>query len=144
RSAGRHFDRTGKYSAARPQCPRPAASSGLCSPAVADSIPSRHTTLAGAVGLFGLFAGLCAIFALVVTVFQWRAERAQTKWPLVSASIEHAEVAEHATSKGATTWSLRYRVRYDADWQEHVATVSSPSTSAAGEAAAMRAWLAQH
>ena len=109
-----------------------------------DSIPSRHTTLAGAVGLFGLFAGLCATFALVVTVFQWRAERAQTQWPLVSASIEHAEIAEYATSKGATTWSLRYRVRYDADWQERVATLSSRSTSAAGEVAALRAWLKRH
>jgi len=104
----------------------------------------RHTTLAGAVGLFGLFAGLCAIFALVVTVFEWRAERAQAQWPLVSAGIEHAEVAEHATSKGATTWSLHYRVRYPADWQEHVASLSSRSTSNARELAAMLAWLAQH
>lgn len=104
----------------------------------------RHTTLAGAVGLFGLFAGLCAIFAFVVTVFEWRAERAQAQWPVVSARIEHAELAEHARSKGSTTWSLRYRVRYDADWQERAASLSSGSTSSAADVAAMRAWLEQH
>ncbi len=96
----------------------------------------RHTTLAGAVGLFGLFAGLCAIFAFVVTVFEWRAERAQAHWPVVSARIEHAELT--------TTGSLRYRVRYDADWQDHAATLSSRGTSDARELAAIRAWLERH
>lgn len=100
-----------------------------------ESITSRHTTVAGAVGLFGLFAGLCAIFALVVTLFEWRAERAQAEWPLVSASIEQAELGAHA---------LRYRVRYDAQWQARLATVSSRNTNDARELAAMRAWLAQH
>jgi len=96
----------------------------------------RHTTLAGAIGLFGLFAGLCAISALVVTLFQWRAERAQAQWPVVSARIERAEL----TATGA----LHYRVRYDADWQEHAASLSSRSTSNERELAAMRAWLEQH
>lgn len=109
-----------------------------------DSITTRHTTLAGAVGLFGLFAGLCAIFAFVVTVFQWRADRAQAQWPVVSARIERAELEPHATGKGATTWSLRYRVRYDADWQERSASLSSRGTSNESELLAMRAWLAQH
>ena len=104
----------------------------------------RHTTLAGAAGLFGLFAGLCAIFALVVTLFVWRAERAQAQWPLVSARIERAELVEHVESNGGTSWALRYRVRYDADWQEHAASLSSRSTSNASELAAMRAWLEQH
>src|ERR687888_324909 len=72
------FRQEGKYSASRLQCPRPAARSVLSSPAVGDSVTQRHTTLAGAVGLFGLFAGLCAIFALVVTVFEWRVERTPT------------------------------------------------------------------
>jgi hypothetical protein len=116
----------------------------LCSPAVDDSVSSRHTTVAGAVGLFGLFAGLCAIFALVVTVFEWRAERAQAEWPVVPARIERAELEPHATSKGATTWSLRYRVRYAADWQERTASLSSRSTSSPADLPAMRAWLEQH
>ena len=100
-----------------------------------DPITARHTTLAGAVGLFGLFAGLCAIFAMAVTLFQWRAEDAQAQWPLTTGRIEHADLGAHA---------LRYRVRYDADWQERVATVSSHSTNDALELAAMSAWLAQH
>ena len=47
---------------------------------VGDSVPSsspRRTTVAGAVGLFGLFAGLCAVFALFATVADWREEAAQ-------------------------------------------------------------------
>ena len=104
----------------------------LRSPAMGDSMTVRHTTLAGALGLFGLFAGLCAIFALAVTLVEWRAERAQAEWPLVSAAIEQAEL----TASGA----LRYRVRYDGG----AATLSSRSTRAADELAAMRAWLAQH
>jgi len=99
---------------------------------VDDSITVRHTTLAGAVGLFGLFAGLCAVFALGVTFVEWRTERAQAEWPLASAAIEHAELS--------ATGALRYRVRYDAG----AATLSSRSTRAPAELAAMRAWLAQH
>ena len=95
-------------------------------------------------GLFGLFAGLCALFALGVTVLEWRTDHAQQGWPLVSARIDQAEIAEHATAKGATTWSLRYRVRYDADWQERAASLASRSTSNTRELAAMRTWLAQH
>lgn len=100
-----------------------------------DSISARHTTLAGAVGLFGFFAGLCAVFALAVTLVEWRAEQAQAQWPLAMARIERADLGAQA---------LRYRVRYDADWQERVTTVSSHSTSDAHELAAMRAWVAQH
>jgi hypothetical protein len=124
--------------------PAPAAGLPTMLAPVANSVTSRHTTLAGAVGLFGLFAGLCAIFALVVTLFEWRSERAQQQWPLVSARIEHADLEPHATSKGATTWSLRYRVRYDAEWQGHSVSLASRSTGNASELAAMRAWLSQH
>jgi hypothetical protein len=92
--------------------------------------------VAGAVGLFGLFAGLCAIFALLVTLFEWREERAQTNWPLASARIEQAEL----TAAG----SLRYRVRYETEWQERVATLSTGSTTNQLELARTRAWLAQH
>ena len=126
------FRQEGKYSASRLQCPRPAAGAVLSSPAVGDSVTQRHTTFAGAVGLFGLFAGLCAIFALVVTLFEWRVEHAQAQWPLASARIEHAELT--------TTGALRFRVSHDAG----VATLSSHSTNDARELAAMRVWLEQH
>jgi hypothetical protein len=102
---------------------------------VDDSNNQRHKTLAGAVGLFGFFAGLCAIFAMAVTFFEWREEDGQAQWPLAAARIERADLG---------TNTLRYRVRYVADWQERVATLSSHSTNDAQELAAMRAWLAQH
>jgi hypothetical protein len=102
---------------------------------VDDSISARHTTLAGAVGLFGFFAGLCAVFALAVTLVEWRTEHAEAQWPLTTARIEHADLGAAA---------LRYRVRYVADWQERAATLSSHSTNDAHKLAAMRTWLAQH
>jgi len=107
-------------------------------------VATRNTTPAGAVGLAGLFAGLCAVFALVVTVFEWRAERAQAAWPVASARVERGEVAESVGSGDSRSWSLRYRVRYDAGWQEQAVTVSSHSTSSVQDAAAMRAWAQEH
>jgi hypothetical protein len=74
-----------------------------------------RNTPAGVVGLFGLFAGLCAIFALVGTVVDWREEAAQARWPVVSALIEQSYVDSHRPKPhSAILWQLRYRVRYEA------------------------------
>ena len=114
---------------------------------VGDSVPSssrRRTTVAGAVGLFGLFAGLCAIFALFATVADWREEAAQARWPVVSARIEGGEVDPHRISHGGTSWQLRYRVRYEADGQERVATLTSRSEVSEEEPAKLHAWADKH
>ncbi len=114
-----------------------------------DPVPSsapRRTTLAGAVGLFGLFAGLCAIFVLAATVADWRDEAAQARWPVVSALIERSDVDPHRVSQssgGGTVWQLRYRVRYEAAG-ERVATLSSRSERSEDEVAKLHAWAARH
>jgi len=113
---------------------------------VGDPVPSsppRRTTVAGAVGLFGLFAGLCAILALFATVSDWRDETAQAQWPVVSALIVGVEVDPRRDSHGATTWQLRCRVRYEADG-ERVATLSSRSERSDDEVAKLHAWAARH
>jgi len=111
--------------------------------AVPSSSP-RRTTVAGAVGLFGLFAGLCAILVLVATVADWREEAAQARWPVVSARIEGGEVDPHRISHGGTSWQLRYRVRYEADGQERVATLTSRSEVSEEEPAKLHAWAVEH
>lgn len=103
-----------------------------------------RTTVAGAVGLFGLFSGLCAIFALVGTVVDWREESAQARWPVVSARIEGGEVDPHRISHGGTTWQLRYKVRYVAEGQERVATLTTRSENSDDEPAALHAWAVRH
>lgn len=103
-----------------------------------------RNTPAGVVGLFGLFAGLCTIFALVGTVVDWREEAAQARWPVVSASIEQGYVDSRRPKPHSGILSeLRYRVRYQAAG-ERVATVTSHPESSDGEVAKLHAWAAKH
>ena len=111
-----------------------------------DSVPSslpRRTTVAGAVGLFGLVAGLCAMLAAFATLSDWRDETAQARWPVVSALIVGGEVDPSRDSHGGTAWQLRYRVRYEAEG-ERVATLSSRSERSDDEVAKLHAWAARH
>lgn len=104
----------------------------------------RRNTPAGVVGLFGLFAGLCTIFALVGALVDWREEAAQARWPVVSALIEQGYVdSRRPKPHSAILWELRYRVRYQAAG-ERVATVTSHSESSDGEVAKLHAWAAKH
>jgi hypothetical protein len=107
----------------------------------------RHNTAAGVLSLFGLCAGLATMFALVVTVMDWRDESAQARWPVVSASIDRGAVTSYRrfqSDGGGTVWQLRYRLRYEIDGEERTATLSSRSASSDDEVAKLRAWAAQH
>src|SRR4029077_192362 len=100
----------------------------------------RRNTPAGLTGVLGLFAGLCTVFVLFATVADWREEAAQARWPVVSARIEGGEVDPNRISHGGTSWRLRYRVRYEADGQERVATLTSRSEVSDEEPAKLHAW----
>jgi hypothetical protein len=104
----------------------------------------RHSTPAGVVGLFGLFSGLCAVFAALVTLGEWRDDTARAAWPHASALIEQGYVSEDRPRGGSTTWRLRYRVRYEVDGRETRALLTSYSTNSQGEAAKMQAWARRH
>jgi hypothetical protein len=107
----------------------------------------RHTTMAGAVGLFGLFAGLCAAFALVVTVVEWHEGTAQARWPAVSALIERGGVDTRRVDRvgsSRTVWQLDYRVRYTVDDREQVGRLLSHTSNSDEEAAKLFAWARQH
>ncbi len=53
----------------------------------------------GIVGLLGVFAGLCTIFALVVTVAEGWQEQAQAKWPVATARVERCGLHPTSTSR---------------------------------------------
>jgi hypothetical protein len=97
-------------------------------------------------GLFGLFAGLCAIFAGCVTLSDWYSQTTQARWPVVSAIVERGDVVatSRAPKDGGTVWNLRYRVRYELNGKQLIATPTSNSVFSEAEAARLRAWAAQH
>jgi Protein of unknown function (DUF3592) len=97
-------------------------------------------------GLFGLFAGLCAIFAGCATLSDWYSQTTRARWPVVSAIVERGDVVatSRAPKDGGTVWNLRYRVRYELNGKQLIATPTSNSVFSEAEAARLRAWAAQH
>jgi hypothetical protein len=117
---------------------------------MADLNPARATqqmTASGFAGLFDLFAGLCAIFAVCATVADWYSETAQARWPLVSAVVERADVVVSARTPkdgGGNVWKLRYSVRYALNGEARSTTLTSPSVFSETKAAELQSWAAQH
>jgi Protein of unknown function (DUF3592) len=116
---------------------------------MADFTFSRTTqqmTASSFAGLFGLFAGLCAIFAGCVTLGDWYSQTRQARWPVVSAIVERGDVVatSRAPKDGGMVWNLRYRVRYELNGTQLIATPTSNSVFSEAEAAKLRAWAAQH
>jgi hypothetical protein len=108
---------------------------------------TQQMTAAGFAGLFGLFAGLCTIFALCVTLVDWHDESTQARWPVVSAVVDRADVVASARAPkdgGGTVWKLRYRVRYELNGEARAATLTSRSVFSEAEAATLQSWAAQH
>jgi hypothetical protein len=105
---------------------------------------AQKTTAAGAVAMFGLFAGLCAIVALLATFVDWRDERAREQWPVATATIDRGAVDTYRNSRGGIRWQLRYRVRYEVDGKPQAATLTSRSTQSSEEAGEFEAWAKRH
>jgi len=108
---------------------------------------TRQSTAAALAGLFGLFAGLCAIFAGCVTLSDWYSETTQARWPVVSAAIDRAEiVASRRAPKdgGGELWRLSTRVRYDVNGETRTATLTSRTVYSEEEVARLQTWAGQH
>jgi hypothetical protein len=108
---------------------------------------TQQTTPSGVVGLLGLFAGLCVIFAGCVALIDWHAEATQARWPRVSAVVERAEVivAERDPKEGGrTSWYVRARVRYDVNGKAQATTVTSRSAFSETDAEKLQSWAEQH
>jgi hypothetical protein len=98
-------------------------------------------------GLFGLFAGLCAFFAVCATIVDWHSLSAQANWPVVSAVVERADmVTSVRTPKegGGKVWKLRLSLRYEFDGETRTTVLNSRSAFSETNAADLQAWAAQH
>jgi len=81
-------------------------------------------------GFFGLFAGLCTVFALVVTVAEAWVEHPQAQWPQAAARVQRCGLDVY-THNPETYWidcSLVYAVRGE-DIVSHVHSRSIPAPS---------------
>jgi hypothetical protein len=101
----------------------------------------------GFAGLLGLFAGLCAIFAVFITLSDWHQETTQARWPVLSAVVDRADVVASVRAPkhgGGTEWKLRYRLRYELNGEARMATLTSRAVFSETEAAKLQSWAAQH
>lgn len=78
--------------------------------------------------LLGLFAGLCTVFALVVTIAEAWQEHKQAQWPEVSARI--VQCGLHIYTHRRESYRIDCSVSYRVGDEENVAHVYSRSTPA--------------
>lgn len=109
--------------------------------------PKQQMKGSGLAALFGLFAGLCAIFAGSVILSDWYSEITQARWPVVSAVVERADViASERDPKdgGGTSWNLNSHVQFDVNGEARTATLRSRSFVSAPDVAWLQSWATQH
>jgi hypothetical protein len=108
---------------------------------------SRQMTASGFAGLFGLFAGICAVFAGCVGLSDWRDEIIQARWPVVSAVVERANVTASVRALkdgGRKTWELSTRVSFEANGEARSATLFSRTAYSEEDAEKLHSWAAHH
>jgi hypothetical protein len=98
-------------------------------------------------GFFGLLMGLFATLALIAAAVDWSDETAQAHWPLVSAVIDRGEVTASRRAQsdgGGMTRKLNYRVRFDVNGHEQIASITLPSATSESQGAELQSWAARH
>ena len=88
--------------------------------------PKSQLTWRGFVGLMGFFAGLCTIFALVVTVAEAWQEHNQAQWPVATSRIQGCDLDPVSTGS-RDKYYIRCRLSYVVGGEEVVAKVYSRS-----------------
>jgi hypothetical protein len=115
-----------------------------------EGVPKRQLAWV-ALPVLGLFAGLCSIFALVVTVAEGWQEHAQAQWPEAMARVQGCGVDLY-TYQSEAYW-IDCRISYLVGAEEIVAEVHSRTTPAprrlvwqypAGQIGLMQEWVDQH
>lgn len=118
--------------------------------------PKSRATLQGLIGLLGLFAGLCSIFALVVSIAEGWQEHEQSRWPQATARIQRCAVEEHQgfrSSRPRYTSYIECRIGYVIGEKEVAAKIRSgsvPSPARAiwvyptGRVEQMQSWIDEH
>ena len=90
------------------------------------SAPKTQLMWRGIVGLLGLFAGLCTIFALVVTVAEGWQEHIQAQWPEATSHVEKCYLHQ-SSSRRQDRYYIDCRLSYVVGAEEFVAKVYSGS-----------------
>ena len=93
-------------------------------------VPKGRMIVQGVAGFLGLFAGLCTIFALIVTVAEAWQEHAETQWPEVTANVDECYL--HQTSTGRRDrYYIDCRLSYAVGAEQIVAHVYSTNVPSA-------------
>jgi hypothetical protein len=102
--------------------------------------------------VFGLTAGLCTVFALVVTSAQAWQEHVQAQWPEATAQVQHCALEIHTYQPKKNYW-INCNVSYEVHGDEVLSRVHSLSTPApelvvveypAGQFSRMQEWVDAH
>ena len=98
-------------------------------------------------GFLSLFAALCTIFALGVTVAEaWR-EHTQSSWPAVSASIQCCALDTYVRVRGgvrSTRSRITCDIQYAANGEDVQARLHSASSSSEKDISRMQHWVSEH
>jgi Protein of unknown function (DUF3592) len=86
--------------------------------------PNTQLTWRGFVGFLALFAGLCTVFALIVTVAEGWQEHAQAQWPETTARVENCYLHETSADR-REHYYIDCRLSYVVGDHEFVAKVFS-------------------
>jgi hypothetical protein len=104
-------------------------------------------TAQGLVALLGLFAGLCAIFAAIVSAAEAYREQVQASWPKANARIQECSVEpyEPFRSDGSgTVWHIECAITYALSAEEVATQIRSRSTPHGANIALLDQWVADH
>jgi len=98
-------------------------------------------------GFLSLFAALCTIFALGVTVAEGWREHAQSSWPAVSASIQRCALDTYVRVRGGvrgTRSRITCDIQYAANGEDVQARLHSASSSSDKDISRMQHWVSEH
>ena len=86
--------------------------------------PRTQLVWRGLVALMGLFAGLCTIFAFVVTLAEGWQEHAQVRWPEVTARVDSCGLDQTSTGR-REMYYIHCRLSYAVSAEQNIANVYS-------------------
>ena len=98
-------------------------------------------------GFLSLFAALCTIFALGVTLAEGWREHAQSSWPVASASIQHCALDTYVRVRGgirSTRSRITCDIQYAANGEDVLARLHSASSSSDKDISRMEHWVSEH
>lgn len=91
-----------------------------------------------------LFAGLCSMLVLIVTVSEAWKEHVQQSWPTASATVNYCNVDPAALRRNRMSWHIACGIHYLAESEEIQTRLRSRGTTSANEIAAMQRYVQAH